>query len=457
MNRTALVLAFASVLFSAEALAQTIPAGSQASQIDIGYLRTPSFGVDPFRHAFIPRWGLVTSLGMSGQNNALNFKDIGALRFLNDEANNPDGLLYGDYLDVLGLIPRGSGLAASAQSEGGLYVGGPFGRHFSLGITAQVRAYGGTKLDDDFVSLLRDGNADRQDFSLGESRVDVLASSEIGAHALIRTGPITSVDGAYVTLGLGGRYLIPHFYARGQSRIQNGGLIRVGGDGVTANVALEKAVAISGSLGGWEDFEFGDLINRKGSGVAGDFLVRMVWPTSGFSLEAMVANVGKVTVRNVEVANWDFDVATTNLQEVLDSLDEFPDALFPDDSLEGVQFKDFAVQDTSDLDVTLPRIVRFSGSTWANRILQLDVSATLPVSGDFAAPLTVDLGSTWRFSKTIPIRLGMKFGGNQGLGYTGGIAVEGRNFLMRFAAGSLGGFIKNATGLVGRFEWGFFF
>jgi hypothetical protein len=51
----------------------------------------------------------------------------------------------------------------------------------------------------------------------------------------------------------------------------------------------------------------------------------------------------------------------------------------------------------------------------------------------------------------------MVFGGKQGLGYTGGIAVEGRNFLMRFAGGSLGGFIKNATGLAGRFEWGFFF
>ena len=141
--------------------------------------------------------------------------------------------------------------------------------------------------------------------------------------------------------------------------------------------------------------------------------------------------------------------------EVLDSLDAFPESLYPDST--DVQFKEFAVSDTVDMEITLPRIVRFSGSAWANRILQLDLSATLPVTGDFAAPLTVDLGTTWRFSRTIPIRLGMVFGGDQGVGYTGGIAVEGRNFLMRFAGGSLGGFIKNATGLAGRFEWGFFF
>lgn len=455
MNRTAVVLVCAGMILSAEVFGQTIPEGSQASRIDIGYLRTPHFGVDPFRHAFNPRWGLVTSLGARGQNNAMNFKDAGALMFLSDEEKNPDGLLYGDLLDLLGLIPRGSGLAVNAQAESGLYLGGPFGRRFSLGFTVQARAYGGANLDDDFVALLRDGNEARQDFTLGDSRFDVLASSEIGAHALIRTGPMGTVDGAYLTFGLGGRYVIPHFYARGASTIENGGVITVSGDSVAANVALEKAVAITGSIGGWGDFEFADLINRKGSGIATDFLVRIVWPTSGLSFEAMVANVGKITVRHVEHADWTYKVNTTVLSEVLDSLDAFPESLYPDST--DIQFRDFAVRDTVDLDVTLPRLVRFTGSAWANRILQLDVSATLPVTGDFAAPLTVDLGSTWRFSRTIPIRLGLVFGGNQGLGYTGGIAIEGRHFLMRVAGGSLGGFAKNATGLAGRFEWGFFF
>ncbi len=455
MKRGAVVLALASVICGANLTAQTIPEGAQSSRISIGYLRTPNFRIEPFRHVFIPRWGLVTSVGASGHNNAMNFKDIGALMFLSDDANNPDGLLYGDFLDVLGLIPRGSGLSASAQAESGVYLGGPFGRRFSLGFTAQARAYGGATLDDDFVALLRDGNGARQDFTLGDSRFDVLASSEIGAHALIRTGPMGSVDGAYLTLGFGGRYVIPHFYARGASTIDNGGLIRVTGEGVAANVAVEKAVVTTGNVNGWDNVEFSDIISRKGSGIAGDFLVRVVWPNSGLSLEAMVANLGKITVQNVELSDWSYDVATTDLAEVLDSLDAFPETLYPDST--DIQFKEFAVSDTVDLEVTLPRIVRFSGSAWANRILQLDVSATLPVTGDFAAPLTVDLGSTWRFSRTIPIRLGLVFGGNQGLGYTGGIAVEGKHFLMRFAAGSLGGFVKNATGLVGRFEWGFFF
>ena len=455
MNRTAAVLALASVISGAEVAAQTVPEGSQAARIDIGYLRTPTLGVDPFRHAFIPRWGLVTSVGARGQNNALNLKDAGALMFLSDEETNPDGLLYGDFLDLLGLIPRGSGLAANAQAESGLYIGGPFGRRFSIGFTAQTRGYLGASLDDDFVALLRDGNGARQEFTLGDSRLDILAASELGAHAVVRAGPMGTVDGAHLTFGFGGRYLVPHFYARGASTLANGGTISVTGSGVAANVALEKAVAITGSPGGWDDFEFSDIIKRKGSGVAADFLVRVVWPTSGLSFEAMVANVGKVTVKNVELSDWSYNVNTTDLAEVLDSLDAFPETLYPDST--DIQFKEFAVSDTVDLKVTLPRIVRFSGSAWANRILQLDVSATLPVTGDFEAPLTVDLGSTWRFSRTIPIRFGLIFGGNQGLGYTGGIAVEGRHFLLRFAGGSLGGFVKNATGLAGRFEWGFFF
>jgi hypothetical protein len=221
-------------------------------------------------------------------------------------------------------------------------------------------------------------------------------------------------------------------------------------------VGIKKSVAITGNPGGWEDFEFDDLLSRKGRGIAADFIMRAVWPTSGLSLEAMVANIGKLTVWNVEQADWSFNVETTNLEEVFDSLSADPLDTIPGD-LEESELRDFEVSDTTDLKITLPRIVRFSASAWANRILQLDVSTTLPVTGDFASPLTVDLGSTWRFSRTLPIRFGLMYGVNQGLGYTGGIAVEGRNFLMRFAAGSLGGFVQNAKGTSARFEWGFFF
>ena len=339
MNGTAVVLACASVLMGADLTAQTIPEGSQASRIDLGYLRTPHFRVDPFRHVFIPHWGFVTSFGASGQNNALNFQDVRALIFLSDEDNNPDGLLYGDVLDVLGLIPRGTGLALDAQAESGVYLGGPFGRNFSLGLTAQARAYAGMKVDDDFAALLRDGNGARQDFTIGDSRVDALVTSEYGGHVLIRTNPLGSVDGAMLTFGIGGRYVIPHFYARGASSIDNGGTIQISGQGVSANVALEKLVAIPGNVGGWEEAEFEDMISRKGKGIAADFLVRAVWPTSGLSLEAMIANVGKLTIWNVEESDWSVNVQTTDLQEVMDSLDAFPDDIYPDSN--ATQFKEF--------------------------------------------------------------------------------------------------------------------
>jgi hypothetical protein len=318
-----------------------------------------------------------------------------------------------------------------------------------LGLSAQARAYGGASVDDDFVSLLRDGNGERQEFTIGDSRGDALITTEIGGHIVIRTNPIGSVDGAFLTFGFGGRYVVPHYYANG-SAMANSGTILVSGERVEANVALQTSVAIPGNVGGWEEAEFEDMISRKGRGIAADFLVRAVWPTSGLSLEAMVANIGNLTVWNVERSDWSVNVETTDLEEVLDSLDADP---LTDD----VQFREFEVRDTVDLEVTLPRIVRFSASAWANRILQLDVSTSLPVTGDFASPLTVDLGSTWRFSRTLPIRFGLVYGVDQGLGYTGGIAVEGRNFLLRFAAGSLGGFVKNAKGTSARFEWGFFF
>ena len=107
--------------------------------------------------------------------------------------------------------------------------------------------------------------------------------------------------------------------------------------------------------------------------------------------------------------------------------------------------------------VTLPRLVRFTASSWANRILQIDLSATMPVTGDFESPLGVDIGTTWRFIRTLPLRAGVVLGGSQGIGYTGGIAIEGRNMFLQIAAQSLGGFLKSATGAGARLELGLFF
>jgi len=118
---------------------------------------------------------------------------------------------------------------------------------------------------------------------------------------------------------------------------------------------------------------------------------------------------------------------------------------------------DLQIQDTAAVEVTLPRLVRVAASAWANRILQLDLAATMPITGEFASPLSVDVGTTWRLVNAIPLRLGLVLGGHQGVGYNAGFAVEGRSFLFRVAGESLGGLFREATGAGGRFELGVFF
>jgi hypothetical protein len=305
--------------------------------------------------------------------------------------------------------------------------------------------YGFLQLDDDAVALVRDGNGNRQSVSLGSSKGGALATAEAGVHAIIRLGPMGSVDGVKVNLGFGGRVLRPVFYGRGGSTALNGGTIRLTGDSVIANIAVEQLA----SVGDPQD----NL--KNGSGFATDLLLRLDWPTSGFAIEAMVANIGTVTVPDVERRTLNLSVATNNL-----------DTLFQQktDPTTGVvtyrpilDTLDFRVQDTSDVKVTLPRIVRFTASSWANRILQIDVSATLPVTGDFEAPLAVDIGTTWRFIRTLPLRAGVVLGGSQGIGYTGGFAIEGRTMFLQVGAQSLGGFLRKATGVGGRLELGLFF
>ncbi|MBI4420018.1 MAG: hypothetical protein HY560_04265 [Gemmatimonadetes bacterium] len=426
------------------ALAQAVPEGAPASRVQLGYRRTPSFRNDPFRHVTIPHWGLVFSGGGTWANNAINVSDVGAVLFLScpDFVTNPplsfkctgDSLGVGDGVDALGLIPRGSGLKLSGQGDAAVYLGGPFGSHFSLGLSARGTGYGAFQLDDNAIALLRDGNGARQDFSLGNTGGSGLATAEAGAHAILRFGPLGSADGVHLNLGFGGRHLRPIGYGSLRSTVANGGTIRVTGDSIKANIALEQRVTTNVDA------------TLKGSGKAADFLLRLEWPTSGLAIEALVANIGSVTVPGVERSSARFNVSTTKLQEVSDSLDA----------------ADFTVQDTVPIKVTLPKVVRFTASSWANRILQIDLSATLPVSADpvtggFEVPLVVDLQTTWRFLRTLPLRAGLVLGGNQGIGYTGGIAIEGRNMFFQLAGQSLGGLFKKATGVGGRLELGFFF
>jgi hypothetical protein len=148
-----------------------------------------------------------------------------------------------------------------------------------------------------------------------------------------------------------------------------------------------------------------------------------------------------VTISEVEYETLNFSVETTTLEELTDSLDN----------------ADFVTDSIAEAKVTLPRIVRLSASAWANRILQLDVSATLPAGGEFEMPLAVDLYSTWRFVNALPLRLGLVLGGHHGIGYTAGIGVETRNFYLQAMGGSYGGLFKDATGVAGLFELGVFF
>ncbi len=409
--------------------AQAVPDGSQASKVDAGYRRTPTFRVDPFRHAMIPHWGFVFSGGGLGENNTLNLADVRAAIYLADK----DSLLVGNVLDILGLIPEGKGLKGSGLGEGGFYLGGPFGSHFSLGLSAQARGYGSFQLDDNFVALLRDGNGARQDFTLGNSKGAALATAEGGAHAVLRFGPLGSEDGVNLNLGFGARYIRPVAFVRANSTIANGGYIRITADSIAASLGVQLAKTPEP----WDStFKHGK------ASLAGDFLVRLTWPTSGFALEAMVANIGNVTVHYVETESKSLNIRTTNYQEIKDSLDVFDST---------------SVKDTTDLKVKLPRIVRFTASSWANRILQIDVSATMPVHGDFEAPLSVDLGTTWRFIRTMPLRAGVVLGGDQGIGFTGGLAIEGRNMFLQIMGQSLGGLFRNATGGGAGLELGTFF
>jgi hypothetical protein len=368
-------------------------------------------------------------------NNTLTVSDARALQFLSDN----DELEPTDVLDAFNLIPDGSGLAVDAQAEGGVYLGGPFGRHFTLGLSAQGRGYGGGIISKDAVALLRDGNATRQDFDISDTQGATLGSLEAGVHALLRFGPIGSEDGALLTLGLGGRKLWPQVYGHVQSQINTG--VHVTGDSIAANIGIDVIRM--------DDVEFG--LNGRGSGLAGDFLMRIEWPTSGFALEAMVANVGTVTIDSLIHEQWIFNVDATSLTDVLDALDAEP-------ATAEIDLPDFVLTtaDTS-VTVTLPRIVRFGASAWANRILQIDVGATLPVRNVFDVPLSFDLGTTWRFIRTLPLHAGLIVDARHGVGYTGGLGIESRNFLFRAYGGSLGGFFRNARGAGGRFELGFFF
>ena len=440
MGRASMVLAGLLLLSSAVG-AQAIPEGSQARRVDPGYRRTPSLRIDPFRHVMIPHFGLVISGGALAENNAFNLADIGSIRKLSDA----DSLTLGDAFDALGLIPGGAGWSGLVQGEAGLYLGGALGSHLGIGVSAAVRGYGVFEIDDNAVALLRDGNQNTTTFSLGNSRVSTLVTGEYGLHAVVRLNALGSSNGANLTLGAGVRMLRPIAYVDGRSTIQDGGSINITDTLVTARIGIQGLYQIIPS-----NASLSEYLNR-GSGVAADFLVRLEWPTNGFAFEVMAANIGTVNVEGVERRDANIDVTEATLGGVVDVL-TFKDSVTRQDTLS------FSVRDTLPVvNVTLPKVIRVSTSAWANRILQIDLAATAPVTGDFDTPLIIDVGTTWRLLRIFPIRVGLVVGGPQGIGYTGGIAIEGRRFYLQAVGASLGGLFRNATGSGGRFDLGLFF
>ncbi|UCF40058.1 MAG: hypothetical protein JSW43_09980 [Gemmatimonadota bacterium] len=424
MKRLSIALA-ATLVLGGDLLAQAVPEGAQATKVPMAYRRTPQLRVDPFRHVMIPHWGLVISGGGLAGNNTVTIADARAMWYLIDN----DAELVGDALDLLSNVPDGDGFRLDAEAEGGVYLGGPFGRHFSLGISAKARSYGIGNIDDAAVSLLRDGNVARQNFDLGNSKGVALGTEEFGAHGVIRLGPIASEDGVVLTLGGGARLVKPVFYYAATTTLDS--RLYVASDSVAAAVTIDALASI--------DVDFSDI--SLGSDLVADFMVRLEWPTSGIAFEAMFANFGSVTVENLELQSKTFEVNSTYITEVLDSLET-----------------DFAVTDTVSVTVKLPRIIRFAASAWANRFLQIDVSARLKTTGTvFEYPFEGELGTTWRLIRQLPLRVGLIVGGAQDIGFSGGLGLETRNLFFSVAGRSIGGFLTEGTGVAGRLELGFFF
>jgi hypothetical protein len=117
----------------------------------------------------------------------------------------------------------------------------------------------------------------------------------------------------------------------------------------------------------------------------------------------------------------------------------------------------FRVQDTTDVTVTLPRVLRFAASTWILPMLQLDAAYTASVTGDFAAPSIFEAGATLRLLRWIPLRVGIINEGSYGTGLTGGFGLETRVFYLDLTGATLGGGFKTGRGAAANVEFGFFF
>jgi len=424
------------------------------------YRRSPHLGLDPFRYALVPHWGLVIGAGGSGVNNSFNASDVGALKLIKDR----DTVRAVDGMDALGLVPTGKGLLGFVQGGGTVHLGGPFGRHFALGFTGEGHAYSSFHLDDNTVALLRDGNGARQDFSLGVSRGAALATAEGGVHAVLRFGATDDDDpGLRVIAGIGARYLKPLAFGRGGPVSADGGTIRLTGDSIAINTQVESEFTYQA-----KDAQSA-LTEVKGSGMAMDYLLRFELPRPGLAFEVSLSNVGSVKVQGVERGRANISgVRAASLKELRDILMYRDSTITPRQlpdtgSVTTYKWKlkpqyDFQVRDTTEVTVTLPRVLRLAASAWVLPMLQFDASYTAAVSGDFTAPAIVEAGATLRLLRGFPLRVGIvRAGGDYGNGFTAGFGIETRGLYLDVSGAFIGSAPKTATGGGGRVEFGFFF
>jgi len=428
------------------------------------YRRSPHLGLDPFRYVLVPHWGVVFSAGATADNNALNFSDIGALMLLDKN----DSLTAEAAIDALGLVPQGQGLSGFVQGGGAVHLGGPFGRRFGLGFSAQGHAYGSFSLDDNAVALLRDGNGARQDFALGQTRGAGLATAEAGVHAVLRFGATGDQPGLRVIVGLGARYLKPLGYGRSRSTVTRDGAIRITNDSISASVEIEELLAPNARDSTTRANVADSALALRGSGMATDLAVRFELPRTGVAFEAMLANVGSVKVEGAIRRRLRIDnVRAASLRQLREILMYRDTSILLRDTVRGtidtlVKWRlrpeyDLRVQDTTAVTVRLPRVLRLAASAWVLPMLQVDAAFTGSVTGDFAAPQILEAGATLRLIRQIPLRVGWISAGDYGTGLTGGIGIESRVLYIEFSGRSLGGSFKAARGAGGRVEFGFFF
>lgn len=159
-------------------------------------------------------------------------------------------------------------------------------------------------------------------------------------------------------------------------------------------------------------------------------------------MEAAVTGLGRVGMDGLLQRREEVDVATTRLDEVVDE----------------VEALSFRVRDTVSASVSPPADLRLTATSRALDDVQLDARLGVPLGGDFARPPpSLELLSTWRPLRRLPLRAGLRLGGHADTAYRLGTGWEGRRFFARMSATSAGGLFGSARGVSADVGFGIWF